>query len=392
VTQRPEFGPPLDEREALEAAETVSRAFGRAPWVSPDYFERVGRENQRVLREKGRAVATLAILPLGQFFGGRPVPMAGIAAVAVAPERWGERFGAKLMCETVRELSGSGVALSTLYPATHTLYRRAGYETAGGHYEVALTAREIGLAERELALRPMEERDRGEVARLYREHAERTPGHLDRSPFIWGRVRHVPGRAVDGYVVEVEGRVEGYAYLAPQVRPDFRLDVDLTDIVARSPRAGRRLLTFLADHRTQVEEVRWRGSPSDPLFPLLPERGYRVRLLEHWMLRIANVEAALSRRGYPEAVQAELHFAVRDDVAPENDGRFVLEVSGGEGRVKTGGAGRIEVDVRGLAPLYSAHLSPFALERAGLLRAPERDLAAAAAVFAGPPPWMTDRF
>ena len=60
--------------------------------------------------------------------------------------------------------------------------------------------------------------------------------------------------------------------------------------------------------------------------------------------------------------------------------------------VKPGGEGRLQLDVRGLAPLYTGYLSPQALRAAGLLDGPEADLRSAAAAFAGPVPWMREGF
>jgi predicted acetyltransferase len=383
----------MDDEEVNEAGEIASKAFARASWASAGYFKLLGRENHRVLREKGTVVATLGVLPLGQWFGGRCVPMAGIGTVAVGPEFWGQRLGSRLMHEAVREMARNGFAISTLFPATWTLYRAAGYEPAGGSYEVEISASAIGVAERDLPLRPITASDEEGIEEAYRAHATHAPGHLDRSPFYWRFLRNRPDATVDGYLVEADGRIEGYVYTVARPSPgSYPIDLELADIVALTPRAGRRLLTFLFDHRAQIRNVRWRSSPDDPLLVLLPEHTFRLRMNEHWMLRMANVPAALSGRGYPPGLRAELHLEVRDETVPENRGRFVLQVADGEGTVEPGGDGRLRMDVRGLAPLYTGHLSPFALARAGLVEGTAADLAAAGGIFAGPPPWHPDHF
>jgi predicted acetyltransferase len=48
--------------------------------------------------------------------------------------------------------------------------------------------------------------------------------------------------------------------------------------------------------------------------------------------------------------------------------------------------------VRALAPLFTGHLTPYALATAGQLEGAEDDLATAAAIFAAPAPWMADFF
>ena len=111
-----------------------------------------------------------------------------------------------------------------------------------------------------------------------------------------------------------------------------------------------------------------------------------------WMTRVVNVPGALATRGYADAVDAELHVRVHDDVLPANDGAFVLRVAGGKAEVERGGTGALRIDVRGLAPLYTGYASPDELVAAGYAEADERSLLTAAAIFGGPAPWLADFF
>ena len=148
-----------------------------------------------------------------------------------------------------------------------------------------------------------------------------------------------------------------------------------------------------------IEKVTWAGGPLDPLVYLLREPSVgvahpRVKTLfsMDWMLRLVDVKKALEGRGYPAGLNAELHFDIRDDMLPANNGRIVLAVEGGRGEVRSGGDGRINLHVRDLAALYSGFLAPGELTTLGSLSAPTGDLGLAGAVFAGPRPWMPDMF
>lgn len=393
MTQRPEYGPPLDEPEASQAAEIVSRAFARSAWADPAKgpVQQAGAENFRVLRQKGSVVATLLIHRLGQFFGGRSVPMAGIGTVAVSPEHWARGAGRELMVHTVRELAEQGMALSALFPATLSFYRGTGYEPAGGKYTALIDTDRIGIRDQELPLRRVRPDDVPAVEAVYRESAVGIPGHLDRNALMYRFARSRLDGTVDGYVVEIGGRMEGYVYLA-MPGGGYPVDVEVTDIAATTARATRRLLGFLYDHRSQVRSVRWRTGPGDPFLALLPEPYVRVTMDERWMLRVVDVRAALAARGYPAGLRTEIHLQVQDPLVPANDGPFVLDISDGEARVRTGGRGALRTDVRGLAALYSGHLTPAALARIGLVEGPETALRAAEAAFAGVAPWMADGF
>ena len=158
------------------------------------------------------------------------------------------------------------------------------------------------------------------------------------------------------------------------------------------------MLSLLADHRSMTHEIIFQGTPDDPIIKLLPERNYSAKLLDHWMLRIVDVKAALTARGYATCVNAEIHFLVADDLLSQNSGRHVLRVENGSARVESGGRGDLEIDIRGLAALYSGHASANDLLAIGLIAPSSRaknaheKMELASAVFAGPAPWMGDMF
>lgn len=387
-----DFGPLDLERELYAAGDIVAQAFALAPQEGPAWLEKSGPSQVRVLREHGEVAATLLYIPMGQWLGGRRVAMTGIAGVGVSPAHRGRGAATRLMQEGLRELRARGVPLAALYPATQPLYRRVGFEVAGCRFEVRVQASELNFRERALSLRPITLADSAAVHATYRRHAQRQQGLLDRGEYIWNRVVHPRGETAYGYLVEEEGQVEGYLYLTRRRRPDITQDIALPDLVALTPRAARRLLSFLGDHRSLAREVSWNGSPSDPLLLLFEEQSYQVKLLFHWMLRVLDVPVALESRGYPAGAEGTLHLEVEDPLFPSNSGRFVLEVAQGQGRVRAGGEGRLRLDVRALAPLYTGLLTPAALQAVGKLDADEGSLGFASALFAGPAPTMTDMF
>jgi predicted acetyltransferase len=387
-----DIGPPRDERELEQFGKIASEAFVVAPERFRPYFDAAGRGNFRFVRRDGALVGGLAILPKGQWFGGQAVPMAGIAVVAVPPEHRAGGVATELLSAVLRELYDGGCSLSTLYPATVALYRRAGYELAGVSCEVTLTAKSIDLRDRTLAVRAATPDDEPQIRAVYRQAAARTAGNLDRSEFNWWRVREQRGEKTQAYVVCRGPTVEGYAYLLSQSVDMAHANLRVLDMAAVTPEAARRVLTLIADYRTIRDQVIFRSGPFDPLLMHLAEVPATAVGRTPWMTRIVHVPRALAARGYPAGVAAELHLDVRDEVLAENNGRWVLHVADGHGEVHPGGRGTLAVHVRGLAALYTGFLTPAELVLAGLASGPAPDLAAAAAPFAGPTPWMRDAF
>jgi predicted acetyltransferase len=356
------------------------------------WMERVGLANVRVARRGGAVAGGLLVIPMGQWFGGRSVPMAGIAGVAIAPEHRARGVAATLMRETLRGLRADGFALSTLYPATQTIYRRVGYERAGVRMRISVPVKAIDVRDRDLPVRPVTEADHEAVEACYAERARGTAGMLDRSPSLWRRVRGEPGK-MHGYLVEEAGRVTGYTCFQHEPTPEQLPNLLCNDLVATTPGAARRLLALFADHRSLANDVAWSGGPSDPfLFHLGEQRDAKAAVRFVWMLRVLDVPAAFAARGWPAAVTAQLHLDVLDDVLPENAGRWLVRIEGGRAEARRGGEGRLHCDVRGLAALYAGSVGPADAAAAGVLTGTAEDVAAATAVLAGPTPWMADHF
>jgi predicted acetyltransferase len=386
-----DFGLPVAE-EAATVADIGAQAFAIAPADGVTWVEKVGLSNFRVLREGGEVVGMALPVAMGQWYGGRRVAMAGIGGVGVAPSARGKGTATRLMQRVLQELRGAGFPLSALYPSTQTLYRRVGYEQAGARYEMRVQVHGLNFTERTLSLRPVKPSDHAALQEVHRRFASSRQGYLDRPPYIWDRVMNPRNETAYGFLVESAQGIEGYLYLVRRRTVDFKQELFLTDFVAVTPAAARRLLSFLGDHRSLAVEVVWTGAPADPILFMLREQDYQVKLLFHWMLRVLDVPKALEARGYPVGCSGTLHLEVEDELFPENQGRFLLEVTGGQGRVSRGGEGRVKLHVRTLAPLYTGFLSLEALRTAGALVTDDDSVAVAAALFSGTAPALSDMF
>lgn len=377
------------EAELRRLGEIEGWSFGVAAAESAAWLGRAGLEQVRVAVSAGSVVGGLLLIPMGQWFGGKSVPMTGVAGVGVAAEARGRGVARALMAHSVRELAEKGVALSALYPATVPLYRSAGYELAGCRFQVEIGPSQIGIQERGLELREIVAADAEAIRQLYRARARTQNGYLDRGDYIWARVTAPRNEPARGWLVEEQGVVQGYVYLRQKAN-GLSYELAVTDLCAATRPALRRLLTFLADHRSLGERVVWHASPSDPFVTELPERGAEIRMAHHWMLRIVDPIAALALRGYPLGSRGELELELRDELL--GDRRLRLAVEDGAARVEPGGSGALRLDVKGLAALYSGFATPASLRLGGLADGDQASLERAASLFALPMPTMPDMF
>lgn len=355
------------------------------------YFDQVGIENFRSIWQKDEMIGGLSILPMGQWWEGRRVSMAGIASVGIAPQHRGKGGAIALMRSAVQEMYGRGIPLSVLYPATQRLYRKAGYEQGGIRCAWEMRTDQIHIREPLLPLMPIAP-DPDILRPIYIQYAALHTGLCDRHRSIWlQRTQPKADETVYAYQVGPVEHPQGYIVFT-QSRDSGQGTLTIRDWAALTVEAAITLWSFLFSHRSQVTRLQWTGGTSDPMRLLLPEQSAQMIDHEHWMIRIVNVVAALEARGYPPTVNADLHLKIDDDVIKTNTGTVVLSVSNGIGTVQPGGRGDLELSIRGLAALYAGFYSPYHLRWMGWLAGCDDSVAIAQHLFSGSSPWMGDFF
>jgi predicted acetyltransferase len=379
---------PADREELLAFVPVHRRTYLMSPSDGEEWANWVQPENTRIARRDGRAIGGMQLVPMGQWFGGRSVPMTGISAVGIEPAERASGAGTAFMGDVLRELNDKGVALSALYAATHKVYRSCGYEFAGDNLRYRIDTDHCDGRDRTLEIEHTT--DRQAIKDLYTERSRRTSGPLERSEWFWERVFEPWKRETDAYLVNGANGPEGYIVYS-RTTGDGRGHMN-ADVAVLTPAAARRIVSFIADHRSFIETFGWMGPPADPIAFQLAEPRRKVHVSFPWMLRIVDLKAALTERGYPVAVGAELHLRIADGLIASNSGDFVLRVDGGKAELQQGGEGRLRIDIRSLSPLYTGYASARELLSIGAIEGSEDDLALADMVFAGPAPWLADAF
>jgi predicted acetyltransferase len=373
---------PMEDGDLDAVAELEAAAFAFPASEAGEWFARAGHENMRVWREGERAAAALMLVPMGQFFGGRSVSTMGIAGVAVALDLRQQKLGQRMMKAALIEAHERGFALSTLYPATRTLYRGVGYELAGKVVALALHSSRLELRapHEPLEVRPITADIEPLSEALYRERAATLAGYLDRGPYIWNRVRRPRKGTVRGFAFFDGEALAAYTYFSQESLPSGHdYDAIVTDFVASSGRGYAALFHFYWSQRSVLDTVRMKAGASAPFLSLLREPRHDEEPNIDWMIRIVDLPRALAARGYPARAEIDITIEVRDDIIAANSGSWQLSLRDGRASAQRGGKPRVSLDIRALAPVFAGYYSA---SEAALLDA----------IFTGAMPGMSDMF
>ena len=187
------------------------------------------------------------------------------------------------------------------------------------------------------------------------------PGPIDSDEDDWWPSRvhgaMVQRRRTATVVARGASGVEGYASFTFGSDPggplEFEYAINCRHLVATSLEGWASLLSYLRGFRGLGQTLRFTGPPAHPLALLVEEQRVRPAWSFRWMLRLLDVPAALSGRGYPP-VSEEFVLSVEDGLFPENRGPWRVLAQDGAvwvSRPSWGGSGSADFDRHALGDL-----------------------------------------
>jgi predicted acetyltransferase len=381
---------PLTDNDLEQAVFVESTAFYNKP--TP---ERLG-----LLREffppdwtvgafvDGRLVADVRTIPMARRMGGKATGFGAIGPVACIAGYRRQGHVGKLLRLALERMREQGIALSGLFTPHDALYARFGWERAEAKKQYYMRPSDIRLR---IKGRPghMESVAADDWVRLdaiYRRYAgprngpvhrvepwwrqnvlrhydETTAGLGDNDAFVW--------KNADG---EDEGYVSYYARTMPRTERFAPWEVQVRDFVSLSGDAYLGLWQHLLTHDIATRLAV--HMPMDDPFADLVEDPRKIELprAEGPMIRVVDVERALSKRPFVGNRSVSFTLGITDPAAPWNEG--VWRIAAGEGQVQVerrDGGADVELSAGTLAPLYTGFMRPDVAAGVGLMKVNRAD-------------------
>jgi predicted acetyltransferase len=330
--------------------------------------------------QTGAIVACHGQIALEINFLGQVLPALGIAAVAVAPHRRGQKLARLMLEHALVTAATQQIPLSMLYPFQHGFYRKLGWAWVSTTHQYCVSTRHLPLYPERSQMIPYHPQHEQTLKATYQQAASQHNGWLQRSEHKW----QTYFKLSDGeecYLYQADGQILGYVFLqftTKEGAPNC-LAVKIIEWVALTPAAYRGILGFLASLRDQVVTVIWNTDPADPFPHFLQEQTCDPRLgaarlgfgLIHrlgsigggFMWRLIDVAAALQVRPIQPGSPFTLTLQVRDELLGERS--FTVEFAAEKMQLVDRAAPVLKLSIEQLTVLFSGARQATDLVRMG---------------------------
>jgi predicted acetyltransferase len=333
------------------AFDVRSRSYGPLDPSMRDWWNEVQRESINTHRAIGvfdgdRLLGHAKVRAYQQFWGGRPMPMGGIAGVVVAPDARGRGVGSHLMAAIAERSRELGDLVSALYPATVPIYRAMGWEVVGALHRISMSADALRtLGGKGVPTRTATESDVGPFMTSLQDRYAAQRANGPKLLSVGEAKEHLTGDAMMSYVSD--GGFVVYEW--------HKDDLVVSYLLADTPKTARALWSVVGSGSSIAKKVVAYVDPDDPIHLLLPEEVAHECQLKRWMLRVLDVPKAIAARGFSPGITGAATLSLNDPQLPGNSGSWRLEVSGGRGELTAFEAtdNALELGPNGFAALYA---------------------------------------
>lgn len=411
---------PVDVAEAEPWLASLAVTFLGTPW-DDEFAKRVDRwrrywlaERTWGVRDRGRWVATLVTEPLTITVPGpqgrtADVLTDGLTAVTVAATHRRRGLLSQMISQALQAAVDRGDALAILIAAEWPIYGRFGYAPATRAADYTFHIRRAGATITADPAGSVRQVEPGELVKyapdIFDRARRRWVGQVDRPGAWWQRRlgvdRYEPISDARGNWIIHESDDGPDGLLVWKATRDFEIAggygaVSVLDMITASELAYRNLWAYLSGLDV-IEEVTLRERPIDEPIRWLLRDGRTLKQTyagDHTWLRVLDVPAALSVRGYGRSERVVLEI-VDPDTGGYAAGRYLLDATPeGATCTRTTESADLVLPQRALASSYLGdHSLRTQAIRADIDEPTPGALARVDALFATPtPPWNSTMF
>ncbi|RYG23827.1 GNAT family N-acetyltransferase [bacterium] len=351
---------PVGEETKEAFLSAVSLTYGDGLPIPPERHEpRFGIERY-VGTVDGEVAGICSVLPMNATRGAALLPCAGVAGVAVLPEKRRGGVGNGMMDGLVRLLREQGVPLASLYAYREPFYARSGYAVVGKRLRITVPTHRLPKVESVLPIRRLTPDDWELLAPCYAAYAHARSGAHIRNETMWSRVLN-ENRPLTIYAAG--DPVEGY--VAVSHKTEFWSEQWFSEVAWSSAEGYRACLELMRQLGINKTAVAWYEPSDSPYYAFHLDQGVEVKVERPVMFRVNDVPAAVA--ALKPTTEGETRMRIIDNVVPENEGPWRVRFSPQGVEVEPCQGHDVAIDVRQFAQAFMGEPSLADLVRHGAI-------------------------
>ncbi len=307
--------------------------------------------------ENNKLVSALSIIPMEGYVRGELFSFSGIGGVATLPEKRGKNYVHYLLREAIRISKENSSTFSSLYPFSFEFYRTFGWELGGFQKRYRRKTYSIPkFPEMEKVKRiPLE--DWKLIKPVYDKFSKNFSGSIKRTDERWESLIFRTRTLTYLYIYE-DKEIEGYLLYSVEKTNINRIVV--REMITLNTSAYKGFLSLFSRQAMTIEEVEWTAPLDDPLPFILPNPRGECSIEPTFMIRVIDVERALSSLKYDENINIKIALKIKDEHGEWNDGIWNLEIENGKGNLekKDGLEYDIAININTLSQIITGTISP----------------------------------
>ncbi len=310
---------------------------------------------------------------------GAVLSCAGVAAVAVPPERRHLGVGMEMMKQSIQLMHREGTQMASLYPFRDAFYRKAGYETCGIRYALTVPNGRYPKVRADLEVRRIPVSERAPILACHEAFCRARSGMSLRTDTLWRRAADEEGHKA---IYAAGDPVEAYAIVEHKV--EFWVPQTVHEFVWTTERGYRAVLATLCAIGINKTELTWFEPSDSPFIARYLDQGMKLAVEQRVMYRVVDVPGTL--RALKPTASGEFCVQVLDEVVPDNVGPWTVRYSPNGVEVQKGGDPDLVADIRPWTQAFLGEPSLQNLIRNGLVEVRQPEGAAAAMALLLPSP------
>jgi predicted acetyltransferase len=156
---------------------------------------------------------------------------------------------------------------------------------------------------------------------------------------------------------------------------------------------ARAMIKFLASFNSASSTAKLGVDIAHPFFDHADELWYQVDSSYLWMIRIIDIERAISQRGFSPCLAGDVVVEITDPLFKHNNTRWHISVANGKGTAtQTDAPAKASMDIGSFAPIFTGYSTATQMHNSDRLQADSNAIKILDGLFNAPTPVMADVF